>query len=301
MKRILILQRDRQTLEKILQTIPSEKASIQTVEDEDAALRRLRAWKPHVFIIGVQSTEQDADKNPPSMEILTKIRAVVSEEYSSILIISESLNPETISKMMDMGADGFLSSSFEPGEFWAVLLSMIKFKDLKDSLRRASHRIEELASTDDLTGVMNMRAAYRRGEEALLHARRTGKQVSACMLNVDGFSVVNQSYGFMVGSRILQELGKRIHQTIRSSDFVARVGADEFFIFFPDTDLASAEKLSEKIKEAIQFVPFKSDQYSIKLTATMGIAGLGTDKIQQKMGDLLHLASEALRSARNGG
>jgi diguanylate cyclase (GGDEF)-like protein len=112
---------------------------------------------------------------------------------------------------------------------------------------------------------------------------------------------VNQNYSFIVGSHVLQEVALRLKQCLRSIDLVARVGADEFFVLLSDTDLAGAEFIAERVRDIIQSTPFKNDKQMIRLTATVGVAGLTSEHAEERMTDLLRIATEALRSAKANG
>jgi len=125
--------------------------------------------------------------------------------------------------------------------------------------------------------------------------------VSSMLVNLDGFSNVNQTCGFLSGNHVLQEVAMRIKQCLRSIDLVARVGADEFFVLLSETDLASAEFIAERVRDSIESVAFKNDKQAIKITATIGVAGLTYDQSNQRMADLLHFSAEALRSAKANG
>ena len=297
MKRILILDAQLESQKRTMQILSSDQYVIQVAENRDAALRRLRAWKPHVFIFGLDPV----DKNKEWKDLITKIRSIPADEYSTVLLLCEGLSLEDLAEGVELGVDSVLQRSFQPKELIVGVLALLKQKEVRDALRRANHRIEELISVDDLTGLLSMRAAYRRGDEEIMRSHRLGKPVSALMFNIDGFSGVNQSYGFMVGSQILQEVARRVKSVVRTTDLVARVGADEFFILFPDTSIEEAQKVVEVIRSSILSTPFKSDRYSIRLTCTCGVAGITEDQTQKKMNDLLHIASEALRSAKGEG
>jgi len=216
-------------------------------------------------------------------------------------LISGNMTLEDVVKGLEAGADDYLSQPFRAQDLISRIRAMLRMKETQDALKRANHRIEELSTTDDLTGLMNMRAVYRRGEEEILRSKRFRKPVSSLLLNIDGFSHVNQTYGFAAGSHILQEVASRIKQCLRSIDMVARVGADEFFILLSETDLGSAEFVAERVRDSIQSAPFKNEKQAIKLTATLGVAGLTHDQMNQRMSDLLHIATEALKSAKANG
>lgn len=295
MRRVLVVDDDRENVELLSKFLVNDGHSVQSAVDADAALHRLKAWKPHLVLL---------DVNMPKMtgfELIPKIRLLTPDEYTSIILISANMQLEDVTKGLDAGADDYLTKPFRAQDLIARIRAMLRLKEVQDSLRRANHRIEELTVTDDLTGLMNMRSVYRRGDEEIIRAKRFRKPVSCLLLNLDGFSSVNQTYGFLAGSRVLQELAIRVKQSLRSIDLVARVGADEFFILLCETDLAGAEFMAERLRDSIQSAPFKNEKQSIKLTATLGVAGITADQTNQKMSDLLHIATEALRSAKANG
>ena len=295
MRRILVVDNDKENVDILVKYLSLEGYSVQNAGDSVAALHRFRAWKPHLILLSVDL------ENTDSFGLIQKIRTLMADEYTGVILMSGKMGLDEVKKAVEAGADDYLSLPLRTEDLVARVRAILRLKEIQDSLRRANHRIEELSSTDDLTGVMNMRAAYRKGEEEIVRSRRFRKPVSSLLLNLDGFSQINQSYGFAVGSHILQEVAMRVKECLRSIDLMARVGADEFFILLTDTDLASAEFMAERVRDSIQSAPFNSDKQSVSLTATIGVAGLAHDQSNQRMSDLRHFATEALRSAKANG
>lgn len=295
MRRVLVVDDDRENIELLSKYISNDGHIVQSAADPDSALHRLRAWKPHLILLDVNMPKMSG------LELVPRIRSLTQEEYTAIILVSANMTLEDVTKGLETGADDYLTKPFRAQDVISRIRSMLRLKEIQDSLRRAHHRIEELSSTDDLTGLMNMRAAYRRGEEEIVRSKRFRKPISSMLLNLDGFSHVNQTYGFLAGSHVLQEVAIRIKACVRSIDLVARVGADEFFILLSETDLASAEFMAERLRDSIQSTPFKNEKQSIKLTSTLGVAGLTPDQTNQRMTELLHITTEALRSAKANG
>ncbi len=296
MRRVLIVDGDKDHVDLLSKYIANDGHSVQNAADPDGALHRLRAWKPHLILV-----DMDMIKSPSGAELIPKIRSVTQEEYTAIILLVKDRITEDVSQSLDSGADDYLTKPFVSQDVISRIRVMLRLKEVQDSLKRAHHRIEELSSADDLTGLMNMRAAFRRGEEEIIRARRFRKPISALLLNLDEFSHVNQSYGFLAGNHMLQEVAIRIKQCLRSIDLVARIGADEFFVLLSDTDLAGAEFMAERLRDSIQSNPFKNEKQSVRLTSTIGVAGLTPEQTNQRMSDLLQISTEALRSAKANG
>jgi two-component system cell cycle response regulator len=295
MKRVLVVDDDRENIELLTKYLAHEGLSVQSAADGESALHRLRAWKPHLILLDVHMP------GVSGIELIPKIRAATEHDYVSVVLVSGATNLEDVNMGMTAGADDYLTKPFRSQELISRVRTMLRFKELQDQLRRANERIEELTSTDDLTGLLSFRSLYRRGEEEIQRSRRFKKPMSALLINLDAFSTVNQDYGFQFGTQVLQEAAKRLKKCIRNIDMVARIGADEYFVLLMETDLAGAEFVAERVRDAMQAEAYKNDKLSTRLTACIGVAGIASDQQDAKMSDLIHSASEALRSAKSAG
>jgi two-component system cell cycle response regulator len=291
MRRVLVVHDDRGDVEALNTVLSTEGYSIQMATDVEGTLHRIKAWKPHLVL--VSSTQENPQQ---TIDFISKIRASSTEEYIAVILLGSENNGSDSSQGIDLGADDFLSRPFRGQEIITRIRTGLRLKDTQDLLKRANHRIEEISTTDDLTGLMNMKTLYRKGQEEVQRARRLGKPFSALLINLDHFSEANHRLGFQAGNNVIQEAGRRIKETMRSIDLVARVGADEFFAVLVETDLANAEFMAERVKDTVQSKPFEK----LQLTASIGVAALG-DSAEQSLTDLFHFTSEALRSAKRNG
>lgn len=302
MKRVLVVDQAQKEAEALVRDLSKQGFSVQVARDDDGALHKLRAWKPHVIALSCDpSNENPLSGLEKCIALVPKLKNWIQDEYTVIVIAAGGIPPSEMNRAIEVGIDEMLLLPCDEALLAVKFRLFLKLKELHDALKRTSHRIEELTVSDDLTGVLNMRSAYRRGEEELAKSRRFRKPLSAIILNLDGFSAVNQSFGFLAGSAVLQETAQRVKQCVRSVDLIARVGADEFFVLLGETDLASAEFIAERMRDVIHSSAFKNEKANIKLTASVGVASLGYQQIELKMNDLLHFASEAMRSAKANG
>jgi diguanylate cyclase (GGDEF)-like protein len=294
-KRILVVDDDRENIALLTEFLSREGHTVTSASEGQGALHRLRAWKPHLILL---------DINMPGIsgiDLIPKIRAATADDYVAIILVSSNMAIEDVTKGLDAGADDYLTKPFRPQELLARVRAMTRLKDLQDTLRRANHRVEELSSTDDLTGLFNMRALHRKGDEEIVRSRRFRKPVSGLLINLDGFAAVNETAGFNFGSLVLKSCANLVKGCVRSVDLVGRVGSDEYFVVLPETDLAGAEFVAERIRDAVQGHEFKADKNAAKLTVCIGIAGFAAGHNEGDMGDLYRHANEALRSAKMSG
>ena len=159
----------------------------------------------------------------------------------------------------------------------------------------------KLAITDELTGLANYRHLQQRLDEEIARANRYSKHLSLLMLDADDFKAFNDSEGHVAGDDALAELGEVVRSVVREVDLVARYGGEEFSVVQPETDVAGAFIVAEKIREAVETHRFKNSEGGRNCQITIS-AGLATFPTHSKDKDsLLREADDALYHAKNGG
>ncbi|WP_158006475.1 sensor domain-containing diguanylate cyclase, partial [Acidithiobacillus thiooxidans] len=145
--------------------------------------------------------------------------------------------------------------------------------DLKERLRFLQEQEAQIARTDRLTGLPNRRFLEIQMEQAMARAERHDRLLAVCMLDLDGFKPVNDTYGHEAGDEVLVVLGKRLPQTLRESDFVARLGGDEFVLLLEDLEnLDALANILKKIEDTISApIPLSSGEI-VQIGASMGVA-----------------------------
>jgi diguanylate cyclase (GGDEF)-like protein len=134
-------------------------------------------------------------------------------------------------------------------------------------------RAQALSVTDDLTGLYNSRYLNQVLRRETKRAARGARPLSLLFIDLDGFKLINDTYGHLSGSRALVEAGAVIRGSARETDVVARFGGDEFALILPDTGGAGAMAVAERICERIAAHQFLgASGLSIQLTASVGIA-----------------------------
>ncbi len=131
----------------------------------------------------------------------------------------------------------------------------------------------ELTIRDDLTKAYNRRYFESFVDEEIERARRYSGRFSLIFLDLDNLKAVNNLHGHLIGSRVLQEVGKRIISAVRGVDKVARFGGDEFCVILPQTDEAKASRVAERVRESISGDTYRlGPGVEISMTASFGIA-----------------------------
>jgi len=141
----------------------------------------------------------------------------------------------------------------------------------------ARQEVEQLSLTDEVTGINNMRNFFLLAEIQERIATRYIRPFAICMIDADGLKKVNDQYGHFAGTALIQQVAKIITASIRSSDFCARYGGDEFVIMFTETGKQDVITAVQRIVDAMAATPFDFEGISISTTLSAGLAGYPED------------------------
>ncbi|MCA9596495.1 MAG: diguanylate cyclase [Myxococcales bacterium] len=164
---------------------------------------------------------------------------------------------------------------------------------------RMVKRLEEMATTDGLTGLFNKRALLEAATQKLKSAARFKKALSVLVCDIDHFKKVNDTYGHDVGDVVIRGFGEVLKRTKRDTDVVGRFGGEEFVIVCEETDSDGAALLAERIRSEIESTTFHSDAGALRVTCSVGVATApqaGTD-----WDSLFKATDEALYASKRGG
>ena len=160
-----------------------------------------------------------------------------------------------------------LMAKFSPFLLVAYVTSM-----LSSDILNAKRRITLLSRTDDLTGLLNMRAFNDLLEKEIARVTRYAQPLTVIMVDVDSLKGINDRYGHTAGSRLIRTIGQSISDSIRNTDVVARYGGDEFVIMTTHTGTDEAHMVAERIRTAIHNTSFDMQGNRISTTVSVGIA-----------------------------
>ncbi len=158
--------------------------------------------------------------------------------------------------------------------------------------------IEQMATTDKLTGAYNRRALDVLFQEAVLHAERTKEELSTVLVDIDRFKRVNDRFGHAAGDLVLQHIVKTMAAHIRASDVLCRWGGEEFLILLKGCSLEQALKMAEKLRMEVERFTEPYEGNEIKITISLGVAQYRPGENEDS---LLRRADQALYKAKRNG
>ncbi|MBN2195955.1 MAG: diguanylate cyclase [Polyangiaceae bacterium] len=137
---------------------------------------------------------------------------------------------------------------------------------------RMLKRLEDLATTDGLTGVLNKRALIEQAERKLKSAQRYGRPMAVLVCDIDLFKRVNDTYGHDVGDLVIKGVGELLRRIKRDTDIVGRFGGEEFVIVCEETDSAGGALLAERVRSELEATTFATEMGPLKVTCSVGVA-----------------------------
>jgi len=175
----------------------------------------------------------------------------------------------------------------------AAIIKWIKHdEEVKD-------RLLELASLDDLTGIMNRRVFDIEFKRDFANAKRYNKPLSLITIDLDHFKEINDKHGHFFGDLVLKMFSKEVSGLLREGDVFSRWGGDEFCIILPETRGVDAVKVAEKIRFAVKNIHVKTDNAPIYFTVSIGVTELKQDDSDVMV--LIDRADKALYGAKDMG
>ncbi len=181
------------------------------------------------------------------------------------------------------------------GMLLGFLFVIARYRDHTQRLQVEYDLLEQMAFNDVLTGLPNRRMGYQVLQSQIALAQRGGHSLSICLWDIDHFKQINDTYGHEVGDIVLQALAEHLKSTMRLSDMLIRWGGEEFVVVLPETPLAAALIVADRLREAIARLPIERD---VRATASFGVSCYdGIETLEQ----VLQRADKALYAAKAAG
>jgi len=185
----------------------------------------------------------------------------------------------------------------------AVVMTIAQIAFLRRLTVGEGRRLEEMAYTDELTGLGNRRHAAKFLAEEFHEAQLGKNALSLFLLDLDDFKPVNDTYGHQAGDLVLRAVAHALTASVRASDFVGRIGGDEFLVVLPDTDSQCASVVAHRVADRLRGItvtPGEDESRTIeRLTASVGISSYPANAGSRR--GLVEDADRAMYAAKRSG
>jgi two-component system, cell cycle response regulator len=204
-------------------------------------------------------------------------------------------------KALEIGVNDILTRPVDPQELAARAKTQIQRKRYTDYLRNNLDHSLELAVTDQLTGLHNRRYMVGQLETLVRRAAMGGDEVSALLIDIDHFKKINDTFGHDIGDEVLREFALRLASNVRAIDLPCRYGGEEFTVIMPETRMADALRIAERIRKHVSASPFKVANGDEMLTVTVSVGVSATGGPEDTPEALLKRADEGVYEAKASG
>ncbi|MCD7878585.1 MAG: GGDEF domain-containing protein [Candidatus Gastranaerophilales bacterium] len=211
-----------------------------------------------------------------------------------VLIIADEI-PENLTIRAE--AYDFIVTPVSEYELSVRLKNLMKVKELKD-------KINNIATTDELTGLHNRKFLLERLDSEMSRAKRYNSTVSCILFDIDFFKVINDMYGYEWGDVLLKKIAEMLLGLARKEDIVTRYGDEEFMVILPDTPEENAFIFAERFRrdvERMSFIPAGEDErHPVKISG--GISAFPyMDNVEETSNTIIRYAEHALYNAKKRG
>ncbi len=310
-----------EVVQDALMTLPMisliRRPSVVVVEDDPSIVRLLRAHlERDGYAVHAASSLSEAkvllmgpldwnlailDRRLPDgdgVALSQEIRKLHPHRY--LLMLTADSSEASKIEGFEGGVDDYVTKPFTMPELLARVRAGLRIVELQTALVASNQRLEQLSFTDGLTSLKNRRAFEQEFAIRFEQTRRYGRPLSVAIIDIDWFKSVNDGYGHPSGDAVLCSLARTIQNTSRQSDFVARVGGEEFAVILPETSLFDALQFAEKIRANVASANIEAGGVQHRMTVSIGVANVPHSKLPTAAA-LFNAADQALYRAKNRG
>ena len=314
MPRAMIVDDDPDSIRLLKGHLVAAGYDVLTASDGQEGLQKLLSESPPLII---------TDWMMPGMsgvELCRAARGHPDVDFTYIIVLTGRTGEDCVVEAFDAGADDYLVKPFSQRELLARLRAADRIIRLTEDLRKRDHethcfnaklaivnsrlmtvnaRLKQVATTDELTGLLNRRAALTRLTELWAASDRHGWALSCISVDLDHFKTINDTHGHAAGDALLKSVASVLRSSGRTEDVVCRMGGDEFLILCPETTAGTAQAAAERRRKAVAEDRVRFAGLELMTTATFGVAQRTPD--HASLDDLLKAADEALYAGKRAG
>jgi two-component system cell cycle response regulator len=292
--RVLVVDDRRVSYERLMATLANEHA-VEVEVDPNEALLHAAEGNYDLLIISLVSENFDG------LRLCSQARSLERTRNVPILAIVDGEDNARMVRGLEIGVNDYLMRPIDKNELLARVRTQIRKKRYTERLRDNIQQSIEMAIIDGLTGLYNRRYMESHLTALVEQAAARGKSLTVLMLDIDYFKAINDSHGHDAGDDVLREFASRVRKSIRGIDLACRYGGEEFVILMPETDMAVATIVAERLRRRIASEPFAIQQGAGMVQATISIGIATFAAADDTIASILKRADQALYRAKRDG
>ena len=295
-------QEDRRIVEKTLEHIDQIKSPPAVAEAADnlsAQLKKADTFHQEAFERLIDGEKESAKAILGSWPFVRNRNALRQEGEEVGRLIREDVRQRLAQQQQVVG--GTVAA--------VLLLSLVTILSWTAAMRNWDLNVRQrqekeaeilyLSYHDPLTGLPNRRRFFEHGNREIARTNRYGHPLAVLMLDIDHFKRINDTFGHSVGDQVLLRLSEALMPQLRDSDLVARLGGEEFAVLLLETELHTAVKVAERLRQTVADMPVNYEGQTISVTVSIGVGS--AEGGEASLETLLGVADAALYQAKESG
>ena len=233
-------------------------------------------------------------------QLVTRACVFTAALFGAVMLLMALTRPQMYQPAVEWGHFLMLAAMLPAVSLLAGRLTRLRERSRRQrqELAEALARIQELATRDELTGLVNRRHMLELLEQERQRCVRSGHTFCVALLDIDHFKRINDRFGHAAGDAVLRRFAREALAAVRIADVLARWGGEEFVLLLADSQLPLARGGVERVRHRIEALPMLAEDPELRVTVSIGI----TEHIAgEAVADALDRADRALYDAKAGG
>ena len=202
----------------------------------DQAMEFVRNQQPDLILLDIMMPGMDG------IEVCRQLKEKEETKNIPIIFITALTGHQDKLRAFKAGGVDYITKPFMPEEVLARIKVHIE-------LKKAIERLRKMSVTDEMTGVFNRRWAYEILAKQMFMAKREHSNLVVCYIDIDNLKIINDTFGHAHGDILINTVVDALKSATRASDYICRMGGDEFLLIFPKAKLVDSDSLIKRIRE----------------------------------------------------
>ncbi|MGN7761901.1 GGDEF domain-containing response regulator [Paenibacillus sp. 22594] len=280
---ILIIDDDVELVAFLRESLEKQSYYVSIALSAERGLKIFYEGKPDLILLDILLPDQSG------IDVLKQIIGKAKKERIPIIIVSGEYGKDIQMYAYSLGVMDYMPKPLDIDLFLVLIKNRFELK----------REWQESIIVDELTGAFNRRYFNQTMKQLVSDFRRTGRLFSLALMDLDHFKLVNDTYGHLIGDEVLQTFSEVVRHSIRVEDTFCRFGGEEFALFMPNTDAASALLVVDRIQQQLAARTFTAKKEEFQVTFSGGIT-----EVREEVNEpdrLIGEADQALYVSKNTG